>query len=174
MSDPAPKLIVKVTRAEQSDRLAIRNMIELYLHDLSEFDLEDVENNGLFGFYFLDYFWHKPNYSAFVFRVNEKYAGFALVNDRVVFTESEQWMAQFFVLRKYRRGSVGSTAAIEIFNLIPARWEVAQEHNNLSAQKFWTSVISSYTKGKFIERSLSNDMWNGPIQLFSSVSVKDA
>ena len=145
MSDPAPKLIVKVTRAEQSDRLAIRNMIELYLHDLSEFDLEDVENNGLFGFYFLDYFWHKPNYSA-----------------------------QFFVLRKYRRGSVGSTAAIEIFNLIPARWEVAQEHNNLSAQKFWTSVISSYTKGKFIERSLSNDMWNGPIQLFSSVSVKDA
>ena len=159
---------VEVTRASRADRIPIRHMLELYLHDFSEFDGEDLDEGGLFGYSSLDYYWHEPAHAAFVFRVDGRYAGFALVNDDVVFPDSQRWLAEFFVLRKYRRLGVGCSAARQVFDAMPGRWEVGQRRCNAPAQAFWRSAIHRYTDGDYIERQLQSDEWDGPIQLFSS------
>jgi predicted acetyltransferase len=97
-----------------------------------------------------------------------KYAGFALVDDSVSFRENEHWMAQFFVVRKYRRQGIGREAARRVFDLMRGRWEVGQVRRNLPAQAFWRRVIAEYTGGRFVEHDLCDDRWDGLLQCFDN------
>ena len=79
-------------------------------------------------------------------------------------------MAEFFVLRRYRRLGVGRDACQLIFNRFSGRWEVGEFLRNEPAVAFWRRVISQYTRGQFRE-------WiaNGEIrQRFRSSSVSRA
>jgi len=159
---------VIVRRAEKSDRLAIQNLLELYLHDLSEYWPYELDEHGLFGYYTLDYYWRESTHAAYVFTVDSKYVGFALVNNDVCLPENERWMAQFFVVRKYRRQGVARAAAIAIFDNMPGKWEIGQIPLNTVARTFWQEVIRDYTKGAFNETYLENDAWHGALQWFDN------
>jgi predicted acetyltransferase len=157
-----------VRRARRSDRLALRNMLELYLHDISEYWPYELDAHGLFGYHTLDYYWREENHAAFVFLVDERYAGFALVNDNAVTAHGERWMAQFFVLRKYRRRGVASAAARAVFDRFPARWEVGELPENLPAQAFWRGLIAQYSGGQYTDQYIKDDEWEGFVQCFDN------
>lgn len=159
---------VVIRRAEKSERSVIRNLIELYTHDLSEFWPCELDEHGLYGYPTLDYYWNEPAHAAFVFLVGGKYAGFALVNNQVCLPGNQRWMAQFFVARKYRRQGVARTAAFAIFDALPGKWEIGQIPLNQAAQVFWRKTIDAYTKGGFEETVLENDAWEGPLQWFDN------
>jgi predicted acetyltransferase len=61
-------------------------------------------------------------------------------------------MAEFFIMKKYRREGIGRSVAEQIFNLHKGQWEVYQKESNVPAQIFWNKVIDEYTKGQFKER----------------------
>lgn len=69
----------KILVATPSDRLPIYRMLELYQHDLSDIWDQDLDAHGEYG-YPLDKFWTNPICTPFVFLVDGKYAGCALVN----------------------------------------------------------------------------------------------
>lgn len=165
-------MMIEVRRAIQSDRLVVQHLLELYFHDLSEFWDYDVDEHGLYG-YNLDDYWRKPSHIPFVFLVQGRYAGFALVNDDVCLPQNEHWMAQFFVLRKYRRQGVASAAATSIFESLPGRWEVGQIPANLAAQAFWRTHIAAYTKGAFSEAVMQEEAWQGALQWFDNQQVAE-
>ena len=50
-------------------------------------------------------------------------------------------MAEFFVMRKYRRAGLGRRAAAEIFPLFPGEWTVRQQRGNAPATSFWRTAI---------------------------------
>lgn len=152
----------------KSDRDLIRRMMELYLYDFSEFDGSDLDEHGIFGYGRLDYFWYEPTRAAFLVTVDEKLAGFALTNDYVIIDGRERSIAEFFVMRKYRRCGVGKHVAFEVFNRLPAKWEVRVIKNNIPAQMFWRTVIAVYTQGVFQEVLLHNEHWNGPAFTFDN------
>src|SRR5437016_6997803 len=61
-------------------------------------------------------FWTRRGRHHFVILVGTKAAGFALVRDRAHFAGAGvREVSEFFVLRKYRRGGVGSYAAHTLF-----------------------------------------------------------
>lgn len=113
-------------------------------------------------------YWRNDKCTPFVFCVAGKYAGFALVDDSVSLAGNEWWMAQFFVLRRYRRKGLASFAAIEIFNAIRGKWEIGQIPLNLPAQSFWRTVISRYTHGNFTDQDYDDERWQGPLQCFDN------
>jgi predicted acetyltransferase len=78
--------------------------------------------------------------------MNEKYAGFVLIKQINSTDRSNFSIAQFFILKKYRRAGTGKAIAIQVFNLHKGQWEVHQK-NSKPAQMFWNSVISKYTNG---------------------------
>lgn len=158
---------VDVRLAETKDRLPIRNMMELYSHDLSEYWDCDLDDHGQYG-YLLDKYWTEETHKAFVFTVEGRYVGFALVNNAVNRPENELWMAQFFVLRKYRRRGVATTAATAIFNRIRGKWEIGQIPKNRPAQAFWRRMVEGYTNGRFMEMELADERWSGPLQCFDN------
>lgn len=160
-------LDLRVMRATPSDRLPLQHMLELYQHDLSDYWDMELDEHGLYG-YRLDAYWLNANYHPFVFRVGGRYAGFALVNDMVCRPDSHYWMAQYFVLRRYRGRGVAQRAALQIFDTLPGRWEVAQVPRNLPAQAFWSKVIAGYTVNDFEVARWQDGPWEGPMQCFDN------
>ncbi len=162
-----PEPTLEVRHAALADQLPIRRMLELYQHDLSDIWDQDVDVHGEYG-YALERYWQQPVHQAFVFLCDGHYAGFALVDDDVCLRENQLWMAQFFVLRKYRRRQLGARAASFVFDNIRGRWEVGQMPGNQRALNFWRQVIGRYTQGRFVEHELHDKRWNGWLQCFDN------
>lgn len=153
-----------------ADRELIRRMLELYLHDFSEFDGADLDEHGRFDYSDLDYFWFEPTHAAFVISVDDHLAGFVLVDDEVFLPGSQRSITEFFVLRKYRRRGVGLAAAHEVFRRLPGRWEVQVIAPNVPAQHFWRKVVEGFTQGRFVETALNDERWQGPIFTFDNTA----
>lgn len=160
---------IRVLAAEQSYQEALRNLFQLYTYDFSEVLPLDVEETGRFKEDSLDSYWKDAWRFPFLLRADDHLAGFALVHHRSkLSTANNVWdMAEFFVLRKYRRAGVGKRAAHEIFATHRGEWEVRQRDANVAATSFWRSVISAYTSGHFREERLDDERWRGPVQRFT-------
>ena len=142
---------VKVTPASYEEKPVLRRLLELYLYDFTEFIGGDLNEHGEFVYRYLDHYWAPDAGETrlpFLVRVDGVLAGFALVR-RV--GDGPWKMAEFFVLRKYRRGGVGSRAARAVFQECPGPWEVHEVAANTPAQAFWRRVIGAATGGQFDE-----------------------
>jgi predicted acetyltransferase len=60
-------------------------------------------------------------------------------------------VAEFFVLRRYRRSGVGRQAAMAFWDCVPGHWVVRVSEANRAGLLFWSEVIRSYTSGDFAE-----------------------
>ncbi|MCV2369868.1 GNAT family N-acetyltransferase [Roseateles oligotrophus] len=161
---------LQVRRALPEDRLPLYRMLELYQHDLSDIWDQDLDSHGEYG-YELDQYWRDPSFHPFVAVVDGRYAGFALVNPALKVGEpgaAAHWMAQFFVLKKYRRAGLGAELACAVFRALPGRWEVGQMRDNLPAQAFWRRVIGEYSAAAYTEHELTEGWWQGLVQCFVS------
>lgn len=144
---------IQLIKASGDDKQIISNLMQLYMYDFSEYIRSDVQANGLFSDYpDLDSYWKEENRFPYIVKKNEKHIGFVFV--RIINTGEEYYfsIAEFFVMRKYRREGVGRIVAEKIFDLHKGQWEVYQMEANKPAQSFWRKVIQAYTKGKFTER----------------------
>lgn len=149
----------------------LQNLIELYQYDFSEFENEDVNDEGLYGYKHLNNYWTTPGHFPFLIKVDGKLAGFALVREMAASeTHSSSYfkICEFFILKKYRKEGIGRKTAFYLFDFFSGVWEVAEIETNLPAQKFWRKVISEYTHNDFLE--IHKDNWHGPVQLFNSQS----
>lgn len=147
----------------------LHNLMELCQHDYSEFGGEEVNEHGLFGYRYLDHYWTEAGRFAYFVHVDGKLAGFALVRTLEDSHGPTYSLAEFFILRKYRRQGIGGRAAGLVFGLFSGMWRVHQEAQNLPAQAFWQKVVGRYTAGEFAE--VSEGGWAGPIQEFRSAGA---
>ena len=153
--------------ASINDKPVLRNLLELYQYDFSEYENSDVDIHGLYGYRSLDHYWTDPGRYAFLVRVDGVLAGFAMVRDIHDNPGSPTHsIAEFFVMRKYRCHGVGSEVARRLFDLFPGRWRIAQEEENLPAQAFWRKVVSEYTHANFEEMRQRDAEWVGVVLLF--------
>lgn len=159
---------IQLHTPSRSDRNLVRRLMELYQYDFSEFDGQDLDEHGCFGYGDLDYFWFEPTHAVFLVTVDEKLAGFVLIDNEVVLTGNERSITEFFIMRKYRRQGVGKQVALEVFRRLPAKWEVRVIEKNAPAQAFWRRVIAEYTQDAFQEKRLDNDEWQGPVFSFDN------
>jgi predicted acetyltransferase len=156
----------------------LRNLLELAQHDYSEFNGKAVGRDGLFGYRYLDHYWTEEGRHALLVRADGEIAGFALVRP---LPESEvpssvtrelpagpgtptRSLAEFLVLRKFRRKGIGRRAVLAVLDALPGRWHVSQEPGNEVATRFWRSVLSEHVDGGFIETR--EDGW--PTQWFTT------
>jgi len=141
---------VTLELATERDATLLANLLELYIHDLSEVFPIELGVDGRFGYGSLPLYWSKPEtHFAFIFRLNSRIAGFALVARGSPATSDSQHfdLAEFFVLRSYRRSGTGRIAASLLFDHLPGHWVVRVSEANSAAIPFWESTISRYTRG---------------------------
>lgn len=157
--------IIKATR---EDSQTLHNLMQYYFYDFSEFNQADVEIDGKFGSYpFLDVYWEEiEDRFPFIVYYNQKPAGFVLVR-RIQYEQQPGFyfsIAEFFIMRKYRRYGLGKFVAQQMFKDFKGNWEVFQIATNKPAQSFWIKVIDDYTQGNFTTRETEQKVY----QLFKS------
>jgi len=143
--------------ASVQDAALLANLLELYVHDLSEvFELE-IPEDGRFGYDKLSLYWSEAERRfAFVIRHDGRVAGFALVTRGSPASDDPHALdvAEFFVLRRHRRRRVGERAARLLWDRFPASsWVVRVSEGNRPALPFWRAVVRDYTAGTFAETS---------------------
>jgi predicted acetyltransferase len=144
---------VEVVPAAREHAPILANLLELYVHDFSDFYDVQIGEDGRFGYNALPRYWSEPGWHPLLIRVDGKLAGLALVQ-----SASGVWdMAEFFVLRAYRRRGVGTEAAHEVCRRFPGRWDVRVMEANVAGQHFWTRAISMFAgatiKPMYIQKS---------------------
>jgi len=144
---------VQVLAATRDDKVTLENLVELYVYDFTEFTGADVNEDGRFGYAYLDQYWTEPDRHPFLIRADDRLAGCALVR-----SGRPNDMAEFFVMRKYRGHGVAQEAARALFAMFPGEWQVRELAANARATAFWRRAIP-YT---FTEEE--NEQ--GPVQHF--------
>jgi predicted acetyltransferase len=96
-----------------------------------------IGEDGRFEYDYLDRFWQHP----YLIRSGDDLAGFALVIDECPVTGLRPcfFMAEFFVLKAYRRRGVGRYAADAILSEHRGLWHIGVIEKNEAAAKFWSS-----------------------------------
>ena len=124
------------------------NLLELYAHDFSEFHHLEIEATGRFG-YNRPFPFIGASLAVTLSRKSwvANLAGLVLVKQgSEVSGNPTVWdMAEFFVLRGYRRRGIGTQAAHEVWRQFPGPWEVRVMQSNVSAHHFWERAISKFT-----------------------------
>ncbi len=134
-------------------------MMELYNYDFSEFSDDDINEYGYFGYSRIDDYWNDEDRYPFFIRVDGKLSGLVLVRSCCEYIDLSEPhnIAEFFIMKKYRRRGIGKQVAKKIFDMFTGGWEVSIWANNLPAQKFWKQIINEYTNGKYDTFTLSEE-----------------
>ena len=170
ISDKIHNMNVELVEVNETEKSVLRQIMELYAYDFSEFDGADVNEHGLYGYTYFDYYWTEESRHPFFIRVDGKLAGFVLINEYcyVVKEPGTKSIAEFFVMRKYRRKGIGKTVAFQIFDRFPGKWEVIQHGENEPSKIFWEEIIREYTRGKYKQTDAKTEWWEGRALIFDS------
>lgn len=145
---------VELVAAPAERESTIANLLQLYAHDFSEYIELEIGDDGRFGYKHLSLYWGSAERQPFLIEVDGAVAGFVLIQrGSQVSGDADVWdVAEFFVLRGYRRRRVGVTAARELWRRLPDRWEVRVISTNRAAVEFWRRAISECV-GRSVESS---------------------
>ena len=146
---------LRLERARQEESPLLANLLELYIHDLSEiFPAVQLGADGRFGYPRLASYWSEPGMRfPFLIRRAEKVLGFALAQRGSPLSDDPQVLdvAEFFVLRGERRSGVGARAAALLWDGLPGRWIVRVSEANQSGLPFWSRVVKAYAGDAVIQ-----------------------
>jgi predicted acetyltransferase len=147
MGDAQNDVVLQVAAASEAGVLA--NLLQLYIYDLSDVFALDPGADGRFVYDQLPAYWSEPERRfPLLIRCGGKLAGFALITRGSPVTDDPEFdMAEFFVLRRYRRGGIGRRAAMLLWDRFAAPWTIRVSEGNHAGCRFWSDVIGEYTNG---------------------------
>jgi predicted acetyltransferase len=160
-------LLVSIRDCKHSkkDRQWIQDVYGEYLDALSDL------NTGLFSVLgtdnpreheiFANWFSNDQSHPLLILQGSDA-VGFALVTRPRIAAAGEMAanynMSEFFIRKAHRRAGIGRDAATLIFDRFAGEWEIVEYLRNPGAVAFWRRVLTSYSKGRFSERSRNGEV----------------
>lgn len=137
---------VEVLAAAPEDEPVLANLLELYAHDFSEFIDLQLQPDGRFGYPHLPLYWREETRFPFLVKADGQLAGFVLVaKGSLISGDPDVWdVAEFFIVRRYRKRGIGAAAAGEIWRRFPGAWEVRVMEGNEPARAFRAATIDAF------------------------------
>ena len=142
---------ISITPISINEKEILRNLLEKYEYDNSQYESTDVNDCGLYGYKYLDHYWTDKNRYAYFIKANNKLAGFIMIDDYLYYNEikSNYCISEFFVMKKYRRMGVGKYAVKYIVNKYRGKWQIGYNPNNNTGKIFWNTVVKEITNEKY-------------------------
>jgi predicted acetyltransferase len=161
---------IELVPAALEQQPIVANLLELYIHDFSEFLHLELGADGRFGYPDLPLYWSAPGRHPFLVKVDGEWAGLVLIKKEPAASNRQPtWdIAEFFIVRGYRGRRIGTRVAHEVWRSIPGPWTVRVMQLNHAALPFWEHAITAFT-GEPVEPSIVERNGHSLI-LFSFVS----
>ena len=144
---------IEIVAVQRDEKEILRNLMEKYDYELSQYGGDDVNKLGLYGFDYFDNYWQEgAKRWAYFIKVDGKLAGFAMfISDYFYLKDkkSDYMMNDFFVMYKYRGRGVGKFAANYLFDMYKGVWELNTVNINTTSVTFWEKIIGDYTGGAY-------------------------
>jgi len=138
-------IVIKIEKITSDEKEILRNLLEKYDYEFSQYDDRDVNNIGLYGYKYLDHYWTEEGRYAYFIRVNGKLAGFVMIR----YYLSKYSISEFFVMYKYRKNGIGTHVMNDIFKEYKGKWRIGYTLKNKTAKLFWNKVVEKCTNGKY-------------------------
>jgi len=169
--EPAAHTEIHPATPEQEPIL--RNMLELYIHDFSQFVPLELGPDGRFGYPSLSLYWSDPDRFPLLIHTDGKLAGLALVKKESASSATGAvWdLAEFFILRAYRRRGVGLKTAHQLWAKFPGPWQVRVMQSNQPACAFWQTAIEAFTGAVIDPEAIENQARKWDVFLFQSTAA---
>ena len=157
----------------------LRNLMEKYLYEFSQYTLWDVNPLGLYGYGYIDHYWTEKGRWPYFVKVDGKIAGFVMVNDfREADAATDYTMSEFFIVYKYRRHGIGRKAAYAVIQEHPGVWQLKYHPKNIASAKFWNGIVGDLTDGNYQKLEAFpgcdyDDGTPGTILVFDTKNVKE-
>jgi predicted acetyltransferase len=169
---------VSVRVAGGPERRLIECLVELYSYEFMwieppcSIQTEFGDQDCYPPFANLDRYWRIEGFHPLLIRVEERLAGFALINAHSRRSEKiELNMAEFFIAREYRGRGVATEAVRLILAQYPGRWEVAVAEHNVAAKMFWSRTLAvAPNVSRLVRLEGDSKHWHGPIWNFRSAT----
>jgi predicted acetyltransferase len=138
---------LELIKATLEQKPILANLLELYAYDFTEFCDFDIGDNGFYGYQYLPLYWIEPTRFPYLIYVNQKIAGFVLVQKGSPLSDdSNVWdIAEFFVMKRYKKQGIGTSAACKIWKQFKGQWQVRVLESNPIACLFWLQAIKKFT-----------------------------
>ena len=164
---------VELKLTTKSEAQIIKNLIPLYLHDISEFDGRHPTDHGLIcddgdlktiaeqGEAHRGWWSASEIFFPYLIVADGKPAGFNLISRGAGVPkeiEADVIVHEFFITHAFRGTKVGEEAAVQGFDLFRGRWEVVTYPEHERAIGFWRKAIGRYMDGAFTE-SVGDHVW---------------
>jgi len=155
---------VRTTDSRSPDRRWIESVYRDYLNDLSPAGTGVFPSLGEIGHRASDLlagWFNDPAAQVITIASDEQPVGFALVRVRYPLVSGgtvSHVMAEFFIVRRWRRRRVGQAAVRLIFDRFAGQWHIMEDLRNTGAVTFWRQVVSDYTHGTYRERSSNGEL----------------
>lgn len=143
--------MVEIVRVALQEKGVLNNLLEKYQYEFSQWDKQDIDVSGLYGYEYLDCYWTEENRYPYFIKVDGQLAGFVMVSDYPEVPEfaTDFCLSEFFVMHKYRRSGVGREAVNKVLDLHHGKWQLKRHPHNTGSVHFWNKVIDEYTGGNY-------------------------
>jgi predicted acetyltransferase len=145
---------ITLEKVTLKSKTKLENLMNLYLHDLSEFasDLK-INEDGKFQYEGLELYFTSEDLKPFFITYQDKVVGFILLNTgKYVPRDIDYTVHEFFILRSFRKKGIGTVAINKLFDLYKGKYNVGQLGNNKTAISFWKNFYKiqgiKYTETK--------------------------
>ncbi|GAB6988711.1 GNAT family N-acetyltransferase [Paenibacillus pini] len=130
---------IEITQITKEQKEKFLNLYNLYLYDLSEYNGDELIENGTFDSTNTYLYLERNELYPFFIKKNGRIIGFILVCSPPYVDEGTDFTIQeLFVLKKYRGNNIADQAVNLVLSKYKGTINVAQLKTNKPAVKFWT------------------------------------
>lgn len=144
--------------ATLADYPLIQNMARFYIYDISRYCgftsdeyVWTLPQDGLYEANDFKKYFTEADRKAYLVKVNEEIAGFALLNKVGTHDKIDWNMGEFFIIARFQGKGVGYQVAQQIWQMHQGLWEVSVIPENKPALIFWRKAINEFTKSNYLE-----------------------
>jgi predicted acetyltransferase len=143
--------VITFERVEMEADPILRNLYQLYIHDMSEWLGLDAGADGRFDFD-TGILWRADS-AVYLARVVGSLAGFGVASSAKAWLgrEAARDVKDLFVLRRHRQQGVGRALAQHLWREFPTEWLVRVLAANRPAVPFWRTAVREFCGDAFEE-----------------------
>lgn len=117
----------------------IGRLLQLYLYEMSDHDGREIGEDGMYAYPYFSVYWTEPERTPLLIRADGRLAGFAFVRE---VAPGVRDMAEFFVLKGWRRRGVGRSAARQVLGRHRGPWEIRFFPGNAAGAALWEGLAA--------------------------------